>query len=292
MGDAKRVRVGELEIEYEDWGCGERPFLLVHGYTGSRCDFREVLPELAPLGRTLALDLRGHGGTRRVGETEGPRRGSSPAGDAPTLDDLALDLAGFLDALGIERCDLLGHSMGGAVVLRFALAQPGRIASLVLMDTSGSSFPVRRDVLEAAFDVVRSEGMGRLFEIARALAAVDPNRPPSLRRLEQRDPEGYWDWVRHKYEAMDPEAFVSLGRALSDPLPLLGRLGALRCPALVVVGQEDADFLEHARALEAALPAARHVVIPDAAHSPQLENREAWLAAVRAHLAEARSDGQ
>jgi pimeloyl-ACP methyl ester carboxylesterase len=289
MGDAKRVRVGELEIEYEDVGFGERPFLLVHGYTGSRCDFREVLPELAPLGRTLALDQRGHGGTRRRGEADGPRRGSSPA-DAPSLDDLALDLAGFLDALGIERCDLLGHSMGGGVVLRFALAQPERIASLVLMDTSGSSFPVRRDVLEAAFEVVRGEGMRRLFEIARALAAVDPNRPPSVRRLEQRDPESYWDWVRHKYEAMDPEAFVSLGRALSDSAPLLDRLGTLRCPALVLVGQEDADFLEHARELEAALPAARHVVIPGAAHSPQLENREAWLAAVRAHLAEARSD--
>jgi pimeloyl-ACP methyl ester carboxylesterase len=283
MGDAKRIRVGELEIEYEDWGSGERPLLLVHGYTGSKDDFREVLPELARFGRTLALDLRGHGGTRR--------RDDAPAGepDRPGLDALALDLAGFFDALGIERCDLLGHSMGGAVVLRFALAHPGRVASLVLMDTSGSHFPIRRDILDRACEVVRGEGMGRLYEVARALSAIDPNRPPSLRRFEARDPEAYWEWVRRKYEAMDPTAFVALGYALCDHAPLLDRLGALRCPALVLVGEEDEGFLAPALELEAALPRARHVVIPAASHQPQFENREAWLAAVREHLGNARS---
>jgi pimeloyl-ACP methyl ester carboxylesterase len=152
------------------------------------------------------------------------------------------------------------------------------------MDTSGSHFPIRRDILDRACEIVRDEGMGRLYEVARALSALDPNRPPSLRRFEARDPEAYWEWVRRKYEAMDPAAFASLGRALCDHTSLLDRLGTLRCPALVLVGEEDEDFLGPARELEAALPAARHVVIPAAAHQPQFENREAWLAVVREHL--------
>jgi 3-oxoadipate enol-lactonase len=56
----------------------------------------------------------------------------------------------------------------------------------------------------------------------------------------------------------------------------------------VLVGEEDEGFRGPARELEAALPGARHVVIPGAAHSPQLENREAWLAAVREHLGNVR----
>jgi pimeloyl-ACP methyl ester carboxylesterase len=108
-----RVRVGEIEVELQEWGRGDRPFVLVHGFTGSRDDWREVAPILARERRVVAPDLRGHGGTTNVGRA-----------DAYSFDVLAQDLIGCLDALGIERCDLLGHSMGGSVAMRATLAAP------------------------------------------------------------------------------------------------------------------------------------------------------------------------
>jgi 2-succinyl-6-hydroxy-2,4-cyclohexadiene-1-carboxylate synthase len=68
------------------------------------------------------------------------------------------------------------------------------------------------------------------------------------------------------------------------------RLGEIRCPTLVMVGEQDRPFLPAAEELARGIPRARHVVIEGAAHSPQLESPESWLAAVRDHLARARAE--
>lgn len=272
--EAKRIRVGEIEVEYQDWGGGERPFVLVHGFTGSRDDWREVAPVLARTRRVVTPDLRGHGGTTNLGRA-----------DAYSFDLLAQDLVGFLDAMGIERGDLLGHSMGGSVAMRAALSAPERVASLVLMDTSAGAFRgTRREVYEMGGRVAREHGMGRLFELAREM--WQESLPPSVVQLQETmGVDVYFARVQQKFEAMDPEAFQTLGLALGEQSGLLERLHDIRCPTLVVVGEEDLPLLDAARELAATLPDATHVVIPNAAHSPQLENRDAWLAALDAHFA-------
>lgn len=70
----RKLAVRGIEMELEDAGSGERAFVLVHGFTGSRDDFREHVPELARLGRTIALDQRGHGGTSNSGRHEASPR--------------------------------------------------------------------------------------------------------------------------------------------------------------------------------------------------------------------------
>jgi pimeloyl-ACP methyl ester carboxylesterase len=272
------VRVGAIEMEYEEHGRGERPFVLVHGFTGSRDDFREVLPRLAERGRILAPDLRGHGGSSH-GEAAGY-----------DLDPLAADLAGFLDALGIARCDLLGHSMGGMVALRLALAEPDRVASLVLMDTSAE--PIARDArrfFEISAKIAREQGMEALYRVARAAGEGDAGRPPAYRRtVERMGAERFWARIRAKLLAMDPLAFAALGPRLADHEGVSARLGELRVPTTVIVGAEDAPFLAPSDALARGIPGARKRVIEGAAHSPQLENAEAWLEAVLGHLDRAR----
>src|SRR5690606_32861355 len=121
----RRTAVNGIEIEWEAHGEGPRALVLVHGFTGSRRDFAPRVPELAALGRTVLPDLRGHGGSTNTGD---------PAGY--TLEQLADDLLAFLAAEGLSGCDLLGHSLGGMVVLRAALAAPERIGSLILMNTA------------------------------------------------------------------------------------------------------------------------------------------------------------
>ena len=66
-----RVSVRDIEIEYAEAGSGDRPFVLVHGFTGSRDDWREHVAPLSELGRTIAIDQRGHGGSTNVGEAAG-----------------------------------------------------------------------------------------------------------------------------------------------------------------------------------------------------------------------------
>ena len=279
MQETGRAKLGEVEIEWERTGSGDRPFVLVHGFTGSRDDWADVLPALAELGPTVTLDQRGHGGSTNPG-TPG----------AYSLEQLVLDLTGFLDAMGIAHCDLLGHSMGGMVCLRLTLADPERIASLVLMDTApGPIGGANRTVLELGGKIAREQGMANLFTAMRAQMSQDPERPAASRRAEERmGPARYWERIRAKIEAMDPEAFATLGQQLTDHEGVEDRLGEIRCPTTVLVGSEDTDFLGPARRFEAGIRGATRVEIPDAGHSPQIENTELWLAAIRDHLARAR----
>lgn len=280
MTQTRRATVGGLEMEWAEGGAGERPFVLVHGFTGSRDDWADVLGELAGHGHTLAPDQRGHGGTANPGD---------PAGY--TLGQLVADLVGWLDAAGVARCDLLGHSMGGMVAMRLALAHPERIHSLVLMDTSPGPVPgvLPPAVREMAVKVAREAGTGALVPAMRQAAASDPKRAAASRRCEaEMGPERYWERIQRKMDAMDPEAFATLGALLADHDPVTERLATLDCPATVLVGAEDRPFLEPSAIMARTLPDAELVVIPDAAHSPQLENRGAWLDAIAAHLARAR----
>ena len=274
----RKVALRGIEMELDEEGTGERAFVLVHGFTGSRDDFREHVPELARLGRTIALDQRGHGGTTNSGRTADY-----------TLDGLVADLVAAFDALGLARADLLGHSLGGMVALRLALAHPERVASLVLMDTSARPMPlpIPEVVRSALLELVTERGVQALLP---GMRQRPPEQvPPAMRRtIERMGPDVFWERIQRKLEAMDPVAWDSLLRVLGDHEPAADRLGEIRCPTLVLVGAEDAPFLAPADELERGIRSARRVIIEDAAHSPQLENPPAWSAAIRAHLARIR----
>lgn len=277
----QRVRVGDIEMAWEEHGSGGRPFVLVHGFTGSRDDWREMLPRLAARGRTIAMDLRGHGDTTNTGQAAGYDFGQ-----------LTRDVLGFLDALGIDRCDLLGHSMGGIVAQELTLGHPARVASLVLMDTG--SEPIGREArayFETAGKIALESGMQTLYEVGRKAAERATPSPAVARAIARMGPEIHWARIRAKMLAMDPVAFATLGMGLTGYASLTNRLGAIRCPSTVLVGAEDIAFIEPSKKMAAEIPGAQLVVIDDAAHSPQLENPEAWFAAIDAHLTRARAAG-
>lgn len=271
-----RIQAGGLAMSYEEQGAGGRPFVLVHGFTGSSDDFVDVLPALAARGRTLAPDLRGHGGTSRPG---------APADY--TFERLAGDVLAFLDAVDAPRCDLLGHSMGGMVAQLLTLQAPERVASLILMDTAAG--PVLREArafLEGAARIATESGMETLHQLSRANFASQAKRAPAMARcVERMGEERFWARMRAKSLAMDPTAFATLGPLLCTQEGVADRLGEIRCPVTVLVGeQESAPLMQGSQELAAGIAGAKLVVIPDAAHSPQLEHPEAWLAAVLGHL--------
>ena len=278
MSEAKRVSVGEIEMSYHDVGASDRPFVLVHGFTGSSDDFVDVLPPLAEHGRTIALDNRGQGDT------------SNP-GSGYTFDGMTSDLGGFLDALEIDSCDLLGHSLGGMLALRFVLEHPERIASLVLMDTAPRAIDgSAARMFEMGAKLLREQGASALVSVMRGGAFpgnADP-QSPMARSVARMGEDVFWRRIERKLAAMDPEAFSGLAREMSDQSPLDDRLGEIGCPTTVMVGEGDTSFVQPSKDIAAAIPNAELAILPDAMHSPQFENEPAWLEVIEAHLDRAR----
>lgn len=116
-----KVEVNNLNFHY--WQSGKGPdVVLVHGLGGNLAGWHlSIVPELQREYRVLTYDLRGHG-----------RSDAPPAGY--TTGDMVQDLHGILDALGIEKAALAGHSWGGDIVLHFALLHPERVSEVVVVE--------------------------------------------------------------------------------------------------------------------------------------------------------------
>ena len=272
--DFERVRIGDVDMAWLEAGPtapnakASLPLVLVHGFTGHRDDWIEVLPDLAAHRRTIAVDLRGHGDSESV-----------LGGSDYSFEQLVKDVVGLLDHLAIERCDLLGHSVGGMVVLRFALAQPDRVRSLIFMNTAPEvPEALSRDAWQKAAEIAEARGMGFLQDLSEKMGRREAD--PILATWGER----YWLHQRRRLRAMTPESYRGIGSALFESESLVSRLGEIRLPSLVLVGEGDHEFLPGAELLTAHLPNARQVMIPDSGHHPHQENKAAWLEAIETFL--------
>ena len=274
--ETRRIAIGEVELSYNEIAGAGRPLVMIHGLTGHRDDFRQRMPDLAGTGRVLVPDLRGHGDFTQTGRAETFR-----------FERMVEDLRELLDAWEVERCDLLGHSFGGMVVLRFVLAYPERVASLILMDTAPFA-PADYSValFEKGGAIARERGMAFLQEIVEKNARAAESPSLSDRRAQQLA-DWYWPHQRLRYRAMDPVGYGALGRLMMTQDPVSERLSQIRCPTTVLVGADDEEFLAGADALSKGIAQAVRVTLAEAGHHPQMESSAAWLAAVRDHLARA-----
>jgi pimeloyl-ACP methyl ester carboxylesterase len=247
------------------------PLVLVHGFTGGRVDFADVIDTLAADRRVVAWDHRGHADSTNTGDAA-----------TYTFDQLVDDMAAAVDEIGLEQFHLLGHSMGGIVAQRYVLAHPERVASLVLMDTGGQAMKgIPSEWIDGTVTRGRAEGMAAVADFMAGFAE-DAFTGPADAKAQ------VIGRLRHKLSNMDVEAFDALGHALGEFPSMLERLGAeVKVPVTVLVGENDIGLIPAAHALHDAIPGSELVVIPDAAHSPQDENPPAWLDAIHAHLARA-----
>jgi 3-oxoadipate enol-lactonase len=252
--------------------------LLVHGFTGAKEDFTDWLEPLADLGwEAAAVDLRGHGASAK------------PSGvDDYRLDVMAADVVAVADALGWDRFALLGHSMGGMVAQIVATTRPERLTGLVLMNTGhGPVEGIERRLADLACAVIDAGGMPALVEAMAALP-LDDGRPletPSQLRVLAERP-GHAEFNTRKLLAVEPACYRALAFEMFEQADRLEQLRRLALPVLVIVGEEDRPFLGASRRLADAIPGAILEVVPDAGHSPQFENPEAWWGALQRFLKE------
>lgn len=134
--EPRDIEVDGTRLHYLCCGDGE-PLLLLHERGLAGASFATVLPMLSEQRRAIALDLPGWGLSDKP-----PFTGRTPQ-DA--LDVWMSGVIGFLDALGLEQIDLLGHSMGGFIALGLALEHPTRVRRLVLVDPAGISTQMKMD---------------------------------------------------------------------------------------------------------------------------------------------------
>ncbi len=252
-------------LEVERLGEGP-PFVMVHGFTGAKEDFEDHAPRFAEHLGVVTFDHRGHGVSDKPDD---------PA--SYTLERLADDTVAVMDALGLDRVRLLGHSMGGMVARHVVLQHPDRIEALVLMDTShGPPQSIDPQLALLAGEVALTEGMAALRVL------VDEVRPLGTEADERVRAErpGYIEFGDRKWDAMAPAAYAGLARDIVEQPDQLEALRAVACPTLVVVGEQDTPFLADSEAMAAVVPGATLRVIADAGHSPQFEAPEPWFRAV------------
>jgi pimeloyl-ACP methyl ester carboxylesterase len=254
---------------------GVTSLVLVHGFSGSAFDFAGVVPDLSIERPVLVLDQRGHGGSSKLGGAEG----------AYSIEILRDDLVAWLEAVaGGEPVHLLGHSMGGRVVMEVAVARPDLVRSLVLMDTSAGGFRAPDEATEqmvAAFLATFDPSVG--------LPDLTATRGPEDELIETALSPAWREARDAQWHRFDPYALAALGQELRRlaSRPLYAELGALSCPATVIVGERDLPLVAEAPLIAAAIPGAELAVIPGAYHSPQLTHPAEWLAVVEGHLARA-----
>jgi pimeloyl-ACP methyl ester carboxylesterase len=124
------INVKDLRVRYRSWGTGD-PVIVLHGWPETSYEWRHVGPLLAAAGNwhVLAPDTRGHGNTAAPGS--GYSRGQ-----------LAEDVVGFMDALGIERAPVIGHDWGGIIAFKVAVDHGDRVSRLALLDTITTGWPL------------------------------------------------------------------------------------------------------------------------------------------------------
>jgi 3-oxoadipate enol-lactonase len=230
--------------------------LLLHGLFIDSSLWRGQLGPLARLGRVVALDLPGHGGS-----------------EVPPPFDLAghaQALAAALPGMGIRRAVCVGWSWGGALSLHLALCRPSSVAGLAVLDSSAEAQTAyRRAKYGLLVAVVRRFGLSPW--IARTQIA------PLMfaRRTLREHPELVERFVKSA-TALRRDALTRAAEAVAIQAPaILGRLGAVAAPALVICGREDRGYPPaRSERIARAIPGARLEWIADAGHLSPLERPE------------------
>lgn len=261
-----RVPVNGIELNIEVEGTGQ-PVLLLHGLGSSIASLAAERALLRHARRVVAIDCRGHGAS------------SKPS--AFTIDDHVADLLGLMDALGLERADLLGRSMGSYIAQGAASRAPQRFGRLMLVvpraHSAESSATRLRRRLASELDG-RSPDQQRRILLAAMLAPGTPDRTARLLAAMG---------TPHATPLSAPEE-AAAAKAI-EAFDLRADLPRISAHTLVVSGRHDWLNPPSEGALIAALiPAASHVILEHSGHLPAIEQRDDYLGLVASFLMEPR----
>jgi pimeloyl-ACP methyl ester carboxylesterase len=248
--------VDGVRVHYQEKGSGT-PLVLIHGFTSSNYSWKDVFEPLSRTFKVIALDLKGFGFSGK------------PEGDYSRRAQAILVMH-LLDQLGIDKAWLAGSSMGGEVALNVAIANPQRVAGLVLIDSAGVPVP----------------GSGSLAPryllvpvVGRALTALalrsDKLVREGLSKSFYDDRKVTDDRVAAYYlplQTRDGQRAALRARIQTGQFPVEPELPKITAPTLILWGREDELIpLEAGRKLNSLIKNSRLVIIDNCGHLPQEE---------------------
>ncbi len=245
-----------------------QPVVLIHGYTDNARDWAPMVPFLSKQFRLILVDIRGHG---QSGKPE----------CCYTRLDFAFDIKLLLDSLGVQKADIVGHSLGSIIAQTFAEYWPERTARVVLISSTGGT-PPGKEKQPPQFDFAA--------EIRKLKEPIDPDSPfmiawwdsptpvdPDFIRRQRKDAAGIplSVWLAVLDQALTDNVFASLQSTLPR----------LKASTLLIWGSKDPIMEEDARqSLRDALPRAKVKILDGLGHNPFWEEPRAVADVVNAFL--------
>ncbi len=246
------VKLGDIKIHYETGGnpSGE-PIFMVHGNFAS---WRWYEPTLKRLNQTdyrgIAVDLPG------FGDSSNPEREIS-------IENYAKELEGFINTFNLERINLVGHSLGGAVCMKYALSNPDKINKLLLIDPAPADGLVTP---EEYYPILESYKHNRGL-LKQALSGM----------LASGDPDKMLNKLTDDALLMDQRAFSGNARAL-EKYNYLQELHKIKSPVLFIVGEKDALITEALlKPTTDNLDKAKIQVLSDTGHAINVEDPDRFV---------------
>ncbi|MCK0177224.1 alpha/beta fold hydrolase [Mycolicibacterium sp. F2034L] len=263
MSEMKFLELHGERVAYQDLGTGTEALLLIHGMAGSSETWREVLPALSKTYRVIAPDLLGHGQSAK------PRSDYSLGAFAVLLRDL-------LDELGVASATVIGQSLGGGVAMQFMYQHPEYCRRLVLLNSGGLGPDVGWTLrvlsapgAEFLLPLIAPPGVVTVGNKLRAWFAARDVRSPRAAEM--------WSAYTSLADAQTRQAFLRTLRSVVDyrgqAVSALNRLHlSAELPTMVIWGDQDRIIpVEHAYAVQQALPSCRLEVLGGVGHFPHVE---------------------
>jgi 3-oxoadipate enol-lactonase len=259
-----RARCNDIDTAWFEVGRGE-PLILIHGLADDHRAWRRALPDLLLRHRVLMYDLRGHGETS-LGRPDG------------TLTQLAADLASLMEAIGVDKADVAGFSLGGTIAMRMAIDHPEKVERLVLVATSSRVGRSAADWYRKRVEMVEQADPELRATMDRDTADVYAQSPSELddglliRRQSTADPRGFGNACA---------AMAALNAAPLDP-----ELGRISAPTLIVASELDRHCPPKAAEIIAAgIKGSRMQVLAGAGHPIPVEKPRELAGSMNSFLA-------
>ncbi len=266
MTETKMISANGISIRYSDEGSKDAPPLMMsHSLSAELAMWDPQAAVLTDDFRVIRYDTRGHGGTE------------VPPGPY-SLEMMADDAVGLMDALGLDKVHWVGLSMGGMIGQTLALRAPERLISLTLADTSAGYPPEAKAMWADRITTARANGMAAGVE-----GTMERWFSPSF--MASGAPA--LDDVRRMIADTPVEGYCGCGAAIAN-LAVTPRLSEIALPTLVICGEDDqATPLSMAETIRDGIPGAQLAVLPVARHLANLEDvdgfNKAMLTFLRAH---------
>jgi pimeloyl-ACP methyl ester carboxylesterase len=249
------------------------PLLFLHEFAGDHRSWEPQVRFFAGAYRCITYAARGYPPSAVPGDPS-----------AYSQERAVADAVAVLDGLGIGRAHVAGLSMGGFTALHLALAHPGRVLSAVVAGAGYGAQPERQEAFRAeCLAIAAAFETGGAERVARHYAAG-----PARVQFQNKNPRGWAEFAAALAGHSAVGAALTM-RGVQAARPslyrLAGRLGQVRTPLLILVGDEDEGCLEPALMLKRAIPTAGLVVLPQTGHTANLEEPGVFNEAVNRFLA-------